>query len=322
MRAIIILTAAAAIVGCGAANDDELSPTNLAGGTATGGQGAAAGAPADPPPEGGSGPSPCVAGTEDCGGTCVDTDSSVDHCGGCYQACGAGQQCVSSQCVASADDPCEGMTCNDHGFCAFGACLCDPGYEGPSCGSCSGSWVLATGRCEPPNLLDGTAAGEQLDGTAADEIVRGHDGDDHVRGFDGMDLVNGNVGKDFVNGNVGRDEVHGGAGDDEVHGGAGDDVVFGGGGNDTVYGGDGVDRLVGGEGHDTILGGPGNDHYVIDGLGHDTFDDEDGVDQARCQPGVTIITDQMDQGDRVLSLSTGGTVVIAGNRVEVVVGCD
>ncbi|MBW2527577.1 MAG: hypothetical protein JRI23_25570, partial [Deltaproteobacteria bacterium] len=85
---------------------------------------------------------------------------------------------------------------------------------------------------------------------------------------------------------------------------------------------DGNDRLIGGDGNDTIYGGLGNDRYVIDGLGADIFDDQSGSDEARCLPGVTIVSDQMQGSDRVLTLNTGGTVRIVGNRVESVLGCN
>jgi Hemolysin-type calcium-binding repeat (2 copies). len=83
----------------------------------------------------------------------------------------------------------------------------------------------------------------------------------------------------------------------------------------------GNDRLIGGDGNDTLNGGDGNDRYVIDGLGNDTIDDPSGADEARCLPGVTALSDNMSGADRVLSLSTGGSVRIVGNRVEQVLGC-
>jgi Ca2+-binding RTX toxin-like protein len=223
--------------------------------------------------------------------------------------------------VVAPPDPCALKTCNGHGWCDQGSCVCDPGYGDTDCTACADGWVAQAG-CRPPNAIDGSAADQTIDGTSGDDHVRGLDGDDHVRGLDGSDFVNGNAGADFVNGNMGPDEVHGGAGDDEVHGGAGDDVVFGGDGDDVVYGGGGVDRLVGGDGNDTIDGGDGDDRYVIDGLGHDVFDDLSGQDAARCLPGVTIVDDQIENGDRVLTLSTGGSVRIVAGSIEMVLGCN
>ena len=222
-------------------------------------------------------------------------------------------------------DACAGEPCGPHGWCVDGVCLCDPGYAGQACNACDGAWVPLDGAvppiCAPSTLLDGTVDDDALDGAEGDEHVRGLDGNDAVRGMDGQDLVNGNRGNDVVNGNRGRDEVHGGADDDEVYGGGDDDVVFGDDGNDVVSGDLGNDRLIGGAGDDTLLGGEGDDRYVIDGLGDDVIDDIAGTDAARCLTGVAAVRDQVVGADRVLVLSTGGTVRILGDRVESVLGC-
>ena len=49
----------------------------------------------------------CPAGTTDCGGVCVDTQTDLDHCGGCGQACAfahAAAECVGGVCQLGACD--------------------------------------------------------------------------------------------------------------------------------------------------------------------------------------------------------------------------
>ncbi|MBW2528062.1 MAG: hypothetical protein JRI23_28025 [Deltaproteobacteria bacterium] len=255
-------------------------------------------------------------GTQDC----VAAECVIALCDSCYEdendtysdGCECGPPC---------QDPCYGVTCNDHGWCSNGSCFCDPGWGGSGCTSCAGGWINDAGTCRPPTLIEGDAGDNTLTGDTPDETIRGLDGDDTIQGMDGSDLIGGNGGTDTLNGNQGPDTVQGGWGPDEVRGGGGDDVLIGGGGNDYLFGGGGADRLVGGEDDDILDGDLDNDRYVIDGLGHDTFDDGSGYDEARCLPGVTIVSDQMQGPDRVLTLSTGGTVTIVNNSVESIVGC-
>ena len=214
-------------------------------------------------------------------------------------------------------DPCAGLACAGHGWCEAGLCLCDVGYAGASCEICDGSWRAESGSaplvCRPSSALDGTESGDpMLDGTSGDDFIRGLGGDDMIRGLDGSDHVNGNLGRDSVNGNVGRDEVAGGADDD---------VVIGGMGNDVVIGDLGVDRLIGGDGDDTLQGNAGDDRYMIDGLGNDRFEDDEGLDAARCVPGIRVISDTRVGADRLLILSNGSRVTIVGDRSERVLGC-
>src|SRR5574337_748870 len=115
-------------------------------------------------------------------------------------------------------------------------------------------------------VIEGTAAGEQLVGS---------------------------VGKDLIKGLGGDDQLFGMAGDDTLQGGEGDDYLAGGNGSGT---GSGADRLEGGAGSDTLsgedgdnvlLGGAGDDSYVYGG-GRDTIDNTDGgFDGVYFNDGIT-----------------------------------
>lgn len=106
------------------------------------------------------------------------------------------------------------------------------------------------------NVVDGTAAGEQLLGT------------------DGRDLIHGLGGNDTIFGFGGDDKFEGGDGDDYLSGGNGS---FSGSGNDILIGGAGVDTLVGEDGNDLLIGGAGDDKYVWQvGSGSDVIDNTGG----------------------------------------------
>src|SRR5690606_472135 len=84
----------------------------------------------------------CDGGLEACDGTCVDTRSSVDHCGVCGNACFEGQICHEGDCL------CAGFTLECSGECI------DPSRDVRHCGTCDNACVqLANG--EPPKCLAG-----------------------------------------------------------------------------------------------------------------------------------------------------------------------
>src|SRR4051794_15057756 len=45
----------------------------------------------------------CPAGGADCGGSCVDLQTTITDCGGCGRACGLGEICRDAQCVCPTD---------------------------------------------------------------------------------------------------------------------------------------------------------------------------------------------------------------------------
>lgn len=87
---------------------------------------------------GGDGAPECGTGQARCGGACVDTSSSMQHCGGCGRSCaGTGDRCVGGQCRCGA-----GSACGAGLDCVGGACRCIAG------GRCTG--CCAGGACVPP----------------------------------------------------------------------------------------------------------------------------------------------------------------------------
>jgi hypothetical protein len=87
--ALLSILMAATIGACGQPLTHDVSGT---GGTGTGGTGTGG--------TGTGGAAPCRA--QLCGGSCVDTTSDNGNCGGCGQACAAGQTCSNGSCVAQA----------------------------------------------------------------------------------------------------------------------------------------------------------------------------------------------------------------------------
>jgi len=94
----------------------------------------------------------CPAGTEACGGRCVDTDTDLLHCGDCNQPCPSGASCVAgvclcpagevvcrNRCVNTDTDPqhcgrCD-KVCEGELQCVAGECGCEAGLSvcGTSC---------------------------------------------------------------------------------------------------------------------------------------------------------------------------------------------
>ncbi|MEZ4371778.1 MAG: hypothetical protein R3B07_13175 [Polyangiaceae bacterium] len=86
----------------------------------------------------------CTSGTL-CNQSCVDTNTSSSHCGGCNQAVGANQHCEAGQpkcdvgwadCNGQPGDGCEVNTTNDAGHCGDCSTVCKPGAQctASSCG--------------------------------------------------------------------------------------------------------------------------------------------------------------------------------------------
>lgn len=89
-----------------------------------------------------------------CGGACVDTASSREHCGGCGRACRLGEVCASGVCSALCAAPL--LLCD-------GVCL-DPSSDPQNCGGCG--VVCSTGICN---------GGRCRDARAGHLVLIGHD---------------------------------------------------------------------------------------------------------------------------------------------------
>jgi len=92
-----------------------------------------------PAPDGG-----CPSGLTNCGGACVDTQSSFPHCGGCFQSCPTG-----------AADRCEGGTC----YCGHQSPVCQNGLTcvQASCTCALGPNSLCDGCCQSGQCMTGTS---------------------------------------------------------------------------------------------------------------------------------------------------------------------
>jgi len=114
--------------------------------------------------------------------------------------------------------------------------------------------VTTGGGGQYDQVIEGTAAGEQLVGGANKDLIKGLGGNDTLFGMAGDDTLQGGDGDDYLAGGNGSGV---GSGDDRLEGGAG---------NDTLSGEDGANVLI---------GGAGDDHYVH-GTGQDTIDNTGG----------------------------------------------
>ncbi|RAP58299.1 hypothetical protein BTJ49_04895 [Oleiagrimonas sp. MCCC 1A03011] len=133
-------------------------------------------------------------------------------------------------------------------------------------------------------VVEGTAAGEQLTGSSGNDLVEGMGGDDTVFGFAGDDVLQGGDGNDYLAGGNGSGTSSG---------------------NDRLEGGDGNDTLVGEDGNDTMIGGLGDDQYVYGG-GQDVIDTSDGGND-----GI-FFNDGITAGDLAFSRDGDDLVITVG----------
>ncbi|MAQ16626.1 MAG: hypothetical protein CMN30_17765 [Sandaracinus sp.] len=218
---------------------------------------------------------------------------------------------------------CQATTCGAGATCQNEACTCSAGYRGTTCNQCLDDWVrLGDGSCAPSSVLIGTEGRDDLVGRLFAIHLVGLAGNDDLMGSSMGDRLEGGDGDDQLDGREGGDLLFGGDGVDELQGGAGSDTLVGGEGNDRLRGGDHADTLIGGLGDDELDGNRGDDRYVLDGLGADVISDNDGdADTAYCAAGVYVVAEEMRFSDRILELSTGGTVTIERDEVETIVCC-
>jgi hypothetical protein len=122
-----------------------------------------------------SGAAPCLAGSTQCGDTCVDTDSDNLHCGACDAACATGEACIVGKCEKqSVDCPAPFVTCG-------GACV-DPKKDHDFCGASSdcaganaGVACQAGELCAMGTCVADCAAGQVSCGGACVDPKKDHD---------------------------------------------------------------------------------------------------------------------------------------------------
>ena len=140
---------------------------------------------------------PCEAGRTLCNGTCVDTSSDPNHCGGC-DACPAGNLCENGSCTQPPEDcrqePCSGLT-----YCDLATGQCLPGCSSTEqCGAnevcdlsahtcnCTTGYVRCNGTCveddDLPDLNYEDANCDGIDGNAANAIFVAPGGNDNGAG--------------------------------------------------------------------------------------------------------------------------------------------
>ncbi|WP_299491860.1 S8 family serine peptidase [uncultured Shewanella sp.] len=141
--------------------------------------------------------------------------------------------------------------------------------------------------CDKPmsdydNVIEGTAADDNLVGASGSNLMLGYGGNDILTGNNGHDCIYGGEGDDVIKGNRGNDHLYGEAGadilmgkqgDDKLYGGDGNDILQGNKGDDLLYGGSGDDGLEGRAGTDTLYGDSGSDS--LNGGGGNHQDDGD-----------------------------------------------
>lgn len=118
--------------------------------------------------DGGQGGAPCPDGLTLCGGRCVDTRRDLDHCGGCGQSCGGGDQV--RFCLAEGAGRC--VTC-DPGQVRCGDRCVDILTDPDHCGSCGRSCLGGTcsvGDCGEVPLHRNLTIGRYIQ-PVADDVV-------------------------------------------------------------------------------------------------------------------------------------------------------
>ena len=129
--------------------------------------------------------------------------------------------------------------------------------------------IVAGGGTGFDQVIEGTAAGEQLVGGSGKDLIKGLAGADQLFGMGGNDTLQGGDGDDYLSGGNGSGS---GSADDRLEGGIG---------NDTLAGEDGNDALIGGAGDDDYVYGGGQDVIDNTGGGYDGVFFNNGITAAQ-----------------------------------------
>lgn len=129
------------------------------------------------------------------------------------------------------------------------------------------------------NQADGLAASQNLfvDETSFFNNQRGATAIEAVIFGDaeGREYI-GRRGSDHIYGGAGEDTIRGAGGEDYLEGGEDNDRLFGEADNDILLGQRGADFLDGGRGADRMTGGVGDDTYIVDNVGDNVVEMENG----------------------------------------------
>ena len=145
--------------------------------------------------------------------------------------------------------------------------------------------LVAGGGTGFDQVIEGTAAGEQLVGGSGKDLIKGLAGADQLFGLGGNDTLQGGDGDDYLSGGNGSGS---GSADDRLEGGIGNDT------------------LAGEDGNDTLLGGAGDDDYVYGG-GQDFIDNTGGgIDGVFFNNGITAAQLSFARTGNDLVITVGG----------------
>ena len=90
----------------------------------------------------------CPSGETDCAGSCTDTETDFDNCGGCGETCDTdtADACLDGECVCGSGAECGAQVADG---CVAGECVCgdDP--------ACTGGQLCVNGSCVTPCIESG-----------------------------------------------------------------------------------------------------------------------------------------------------------------------
>ena len=146
------------------------------------------------------------------------------------------------------------------------------------------------------------------------DLIYGNGGNDNISSSGGNDIAVGGFGADIVSLGAGNDIVYGNQSNDVIDVGDGSNLAFGGQGDDMIRAGAGIDVIWGNEGNDLLTGGGGADRFVFDrASGADRITDFSFAQGDRLQLlGQTFSVTTTGNGDALLALSGGGTILLDG----------
>jgi Ca2+-binding RTX toxin-like protein len=124
-----------------------------------------------------------------------------------------------------------------------------------------------------------------------------------------IDILNGTAADEDIIGFRGDDTLNGGEGNDRLIGGKGNDILDGGAGNDRLRGDQGNDLLTGGEGRDRFIFNLQGDSDIVT----DYTDETDRLDFSNfgfADANALLATASQTGADVLFSMATGETMTL------------